>query len=96
MSRREYFVYILSNYKNGVLYVGVTNDLKRRVIEHKQSLIKGFTSDYRIDRLVYYEVTKYINNAITREKQIKEWKRRWKVELIEQENPDWKDLYLEL
>jgi len=81
------FVYILASQKNGTLYVGVTNDLVRRVYEHKNDLVKGFTSKYRVHCLVYYEQAVDIRSAITREKRIKKWNRKWKMELIEAENP---------
>jgi putative endonuclease len=87
-----YYVYILASKRNGTLYIGVTNDLSRRLAEHKNKLISGFTAKYNVHTLVYYESTSDINSAISREKQIKEWKRTWKIELIEKENPDWKDL----
>ncbi len=87
-----YYVYILASKRNGTLYIGVTNDLSRRLAEHKNKLISGFTAKYNVHTLVYYESTSDINSAISREKQIKEWKRIWKIELIEKENPDWKDL----
>ncbi len=90
------YVYILASKKIGTLYTGVTNDLARRVWEHKEGIIKGFTSRYIVKRLVWYEVYERIEDAITREKCIKEWKREWKLELIEKFNPDWKDLYPEL
>jgi len=89
----EYFVYIVSNYQRGVLYVGVTNDLIRRVYEHKQGDIDGFTKKYHVDRLVYFEMYNNIDNAISREKQMKKWYRKWKIELIEKANPEWNDLY---
>ena len=88
-----YFVYILANKKNGVLYIGVTNNLKRRIYEHKHDLIKGFTNKYKVHSLVFYEVHNDIKYAIFREKQIKKWKRQWKIDLIEKENPQWQDLY---
>jgi len=88
---REYFVYIMTN-KSGTLYVGVTNDLARRVYQHKHKLVKGFTSRYNIDRLVYYESTPDVRAAIGREKQIKGWLRAKKIALIESRNRDWKDL----
>ena len=84
---------MLTNKPNGVLYVGVTNDLIRRVYEHKNHLAKGFTQKYQLDKLVWFEQTEDINSAITREKQIKNWKRQWKIELIEKQNPSWQDLY---
>ncbi|MFA6547925.1 MAG: GIY-YIG nuclease family protein [Candidatus Magasanikbacteria bacterium] len=88
-----YYIYILSNQKNGVLYVGVTNNLLRRIHEHKQETIEGFTQKYHIHNLVYYEQYDDVRNAITREKQIKKWNRKWKTELIEKDNPEWNDLY---
>ena len=91
-----YFVYILANKRNGTLYVGVTNDLIRRIVEHKYKYIKGFTEKYKVDKLVYYESFKYVNDAIQRESNLKAWKRRWKIELIEKENKYWKDLFYDL
>ena len=88
---KRYYVYIMTN-RSGTLYVGVTNDLQRRVWEHKQKLIEGFTRRYNITRLVYYEETLDATTAITREKQIKGWLRKKKVALIESLNSDWKDL----
>ena len=93
MPDHDYYVYIMTSKKNGTLYV--TNDLVRRVFEHKNDLIDGFTKKYKVHRLVYYEHTNDINSAIEREKTIKRWKRQWKISLIEK-NPDWKDLYPEL
>jgi putative endonuclease len=90
---KNYYVYILASKKNGVLYVGVTNDLLRRVWEHKEHTTKGFTSKYFIEKLVYFEETQSIESAIKREKQLKKWNRAWKVSLIEKENPNWLDLY---
>ncbi len=90
---KQYYVYILASRKNGTLYVGVTNDLRRRIYEHQSGLIEGFTKKYNVKRLVYFEKTSDIISAITREKQIKKWYRKWKIELIEKGNPDWKDLY---
>jgi len=90
----NYFVYILTNNHNTVLYTGVTNDLKRRVYTHKQHLDKSsFTARYNIEKLVYYEVTSNIEAAIAREKQIKSWNRKRKNQLIEGKNPNWVDLY---
>jgi putative endonuclease len=91
-----YYVYILASKRNGTLYVGVTNDLLRRVFEHKRKMVKGFTSKYSVDKLVYYEQSNDVRIAIQREKQIKWWKRNWKIKLIEDFNPDWNDLYYEL
>ncbi|KAA3635162.1 MAG: GIY-YIG nuclease family protein [Calditrichaeota bacterium] len=93
---KTYFVYILASKKNGTLYIGVTNDLKRRVSEHKNKLVKGFTSQYNIDKLIYYEMTENISAAIVREKQLKKWKRSYKLALIEENNPMWEDLYSSL
>ena len=89
----NYYIYILASSRNGTLYVGVTNDLIRRVYEHKNHLVKGFTSKYDVTKLVYYEITNDIKLAIDREKNIKAWKRVWKIRLIEENNPDWKDLH---
>ena len=88
---RQYYVYILTN-KSGTLYVGVTNNLERRVFDHKNHLVEGFTKKYNITKLIYYEATEDINAAITREKQIKGWLRKKKIALIESVNPEWKDL----
>jgi len=90
----QYYVYLLSNYSRR-LYVGVTNNLQRRLSEHKQKLIPGFTRNYNLNRLVYYESTRSIRSAIIREKQIKGWLRCKKVALIESANPEWKDLSAE-
>jgi putative endonuclease len=92
----NYYVYILSNKKNGLLYTGVTNNLVRRIYEHKNNLIPGFTKKYNLRCLVYYELQNDINFAIVREKNIKKWNRDWKVEMIELKNPNWKDLYEEI
>ena len=89
----DYFVYILASKLGGTLYVGVTNDLVRRVFEHKTNSVKGFTEKYDVHRLVYFEQFDDIENAIRREKRIKKWNRSWKVRLIEETNPNWTDLY---
>ncbi len=89
---REYFVYILASKRNGTLYTGVTNSVEYRVYEHKNKIVKGFTSKYDVNKLVYYEEYQYIDDAIHREKQLKKWNRKWKLELIEEDNPDWEDL----
>jgi putative endonuclease len=86
-------VYILANKRNGTLYIGVTSDLPKRVWEHKNDLVEGFTKRYRIHRLVYYELHEDMTSAISREKQMKKWNRAWKLELIEKQNPDWRDLW---
>jgi putative endonuclease len=82
------YVYIMASKKNGTLYIGVTNDLIRRVYEHKNNFVKGFTSTYNVHRLVYYEQTTEIQSTISREKQLKKWNRDWEIELIEQMNPE--------
>ncbi len=87
-----YYVYILASDRNGTLCIGVTNDLKRRIDEHKNGLIEGFTKKYNVYMLVYFETTENIESAITREKQLKEWQRAWKLRLIEKNNPQWEDL----
>ena len=87
-----FYVYIICSQQNGTLYIGVTNDLTRRMYEHKNELILGFTAKYSVNRLVYYEEFESIADAIRREKQLKNWKRIWKLQLIEQVNPTWKDL----
>jgi len=91
-----YYVYISANKRNGTLYIGVTSNLKRRIYEHKNNLIDGFTKRYNVHKLVYYEETNDIQRAIQREKQLKKWNRKWKMELIEKVNPQWKDLYDDL
>lgn len=93
---KQYYVYILASGKNGTLYIGVTSDLIKRVYEHKNNLVEGFTQKYDIHNLVYYEVTESIESAINREKQMKKWNRAWKIRLIEKGNPEWKDLYSSL
>ncbi|MCB1650942.1 MAG: GIY-YIG nuclease family protein [Alphaproteobacteria bacterium] len=90
---KSYFVYILTTRKNTVLYTGVTNDLMRRVWEHKEGLVKGFTKKYSVNKLVYVEEYQSVEEAIQREKCIKRWKRDWKIDLIEKQNPEWVDLY---
>jgi putative endonuclease len=93
---KKYYVYILASKRNGTLYIGVTNDLIRRVYEHKNDLIGGFTRKYSVHRLVYYEQYNDPVNAIQREKRLKKWNRHWKIKLIEKENPEWKNIYLQL
>jgi putative endonuclease len=90
---RAYYVYLLARKRDGTLYLGVTNDLARRIHEHRTSAIRGFTSRYGVDRLVWYEEHRTALEAIAREKSLKKWRRQWKVALIEEFNPDWKDLY---
>ena len=93
---KDYYVYILASGRNGTLYVGVTNNLSRRVYEHKNDLIQGFTERYEVHLLVWYEIHGHIGEAILREKRIKKWNRAWKIRMIEKTNPDWRDLYDEI
>ena len=93
---RDFFVYILASKRNGTLYIGITNNLARRIYEHKSGTVDGFTRKYNVHNLVYFEKTSDINAALEREKTMKRWKRQWKIELIEQNNPDWRDLYEEI
>ena len=93
---KQYFVYIMTNSYNTVLYTGVTSDLARRVYQHKQGRGSGFTSRYKVSKLVYYEVTSDVREAISREKQIKGGSRKKKIALVEAMNPEWRDLYDEL
>ena len=90
------YVYLMSNKSNSVIYTGVTNDLIKRVYEHKNKLVKGFTEKYNVIKLVYYEIFDYLQDALKREKQIKGWLREKKVNLIELKNPEWNDLYEQL
>jgi putative endonuclease len=89
-------VYILASQRNGTLYIGVTSDLPKRIWEHKNDVFGGFTSRYGVHDLVYYEVGGEMLWAITRERQLKKWRRKWKLRLIEQNNPNWRDLYPEI
>jgi len=93
MLTNNYYVYILASQKNGTLYVGVTNDLYRRIWEHKNNINEGFTKKFSIHILVYFESFDEIEDAIWREKCIKRWKRQWKIDLIEKNNPHWDDLF---
>ena len=93
---KSYYVYIMTNKNNSVLYTGVTNDLKRRVYEHREKLVEGFTRRYNVTKLVCFETCGDIEVAIAREKQIKGWSRRRKVELIDSMNEDWRDLWEDL
>jgi len=90
---KQFYVYILASKKNGTLYVGVTSDIRKRIYEHLEGLYDGFTKQHSIKRLVWYEVHDTVATAIQREKNLKDWKREWKIELIEDKNPDWNDLY---
>ena len=93
LDQRQFFGYILASRKHGTLYIGVTNDLVRRVREHRDGLLAGFTRKYGVKHLVYYEAYQDVCDAIYREKSLKEWRRDWKIALIEQFNPEWTDLH---
>lgn len=88
----QYYVYILASKRNGTLYIGLTNDIERRILEHKQKVVKGFTAKYDVNILVYIEKFESASEAALREKRMKKWKRAWKMELIEKDNPNWSDL----
>ncbi|MDP3245009.1 MAG: GIY-YIG nuclease family protein [bacterium] len=90
---KTYHVYVMASKRNGTLYIGVTDDLIKRIYEHKNDLVEGFTKRYQIHILVYFEESNDIISAISREKQLKKWKRKWKIKLIEKDNPAWNDLY---
>ena len=92
MPQKIYYTYILANKRNGTLYVGITSDLEKRIVQHKTKMFEGFTEKYDVNRLVYFEATDDVGYAITREKKIKRWNRKWKLELIEKMNPEWEDL----
>jgi putative endonuclease len=94
-STRRYYVYLITNWNNKVMYVGVTNNLEFRIYEHKNKLIKGFTKKYNVNKLVYFEETQDLTAAINREKEIKKWRREKKNQLVNMINPTWKDLSLE-
>jgi len=96
MFNKTYSVYILSSQKNGTLYVGITDNLVRRVWEHKNKKVDGFTKKYEVHHLVYFEQHNNPESAIKREKQIKKWNRTWKIELIQKKNPEWRDLYQDI
>jgi putative endonuclease len=89
---RTYYVYLLTNWNNQVMYLGVTNDLERRVYEHQNKLVEGFTKRYNVSKLVYYEMTTDVESALTREKEIKKWRREKKNRLVNELNPEWRDL----
>jgi len=89
---KNYFIYILTNKPKGVLYIGVTNNLERRIYEHKNEIFEGFSKKYKTKMLVYFEECSDVKFAIEREKKLKKWNRDWKIELIEKSNPDWRDL----
>ena len=89
---KQYYVYILTNKSNNVLYIGVTNNLERKMFEHKNKLIEGFSKKYNLTKLIYFEMSENAESAIRREKQLKNWHREWKINLINQFNPEWKNL----
>ncbi|HOT19794.1 MAG TPA: GIY-YIG nuclease family protein [Spirochaetota bacterium] len=89
----KYYIYMITNRNNNVLFIGVTNDLKRRVFEHREKLVEGFSSKYNCSKLVWYEQTNNIGSAILREKQMKKWKREYNNNIINEMNPEWNDLY---
>ena len=92
----NYYIYIITNKTDKVLYIGVTNNLERRIYEHKNKTVPGFTQKYNINKLLYFEHFDNINDAIKREKQLKKWNRKWKEELINKDNPKWNELYNEI
>ena len=92
MTEKTYYVYLLTNWNNKVMYVGITNNLERRIYEHKEKIVKGFTEKYNVNKLVYYEQTSDIVEALNREKEIKKWRRNKKNQLVENTNPAWRDL----
>jgi putative endonuclease len=93
---QEYSIYILASKRNGTLYTGFTSDLAKRIFEHKNDLVDGFTKKYGVHLLVYFETGGDFEGALQREKQIKEWPRKWKIDLIEETNPEWRDLYADI
>ncbi len=95
MNGKQYYVYILANVTNTVLYIGMTSNLERRIYEHKNKLADGFSEKYNVVKLVFFEVTDDPYSAVTRERQLKNWRREWKENLISESNPEWKDLSLE-
>jgi putative endonuclease len=94
--KKQFYVYILASKRNGTLYTGVTSDLIQRVWQHKHDMVEGFTKKYGVKKLVYYEVHDNAESAVTREKRIKKWRRKWKLRLIEEKNPQWTDLHDEI
>ena len=93
MMSKQYYVYLLTTKQYGILYTGITSNLISRIYQHKENLVDGFTKKYNVHKLVYYEIHDDVNEAILREKRIKKWNRKWKINLIEQTNPQWIDLY---
>ena len=95
MESKIYYVYVTTNITDSVLYIGVTNDLQRRVYEHKNSLVEGFSKKYKVNKLVYYETTNDINSAIKREKRLKNWRREWRINLIRNKNSGFAELFID-
>lgn len=93
---KEYYVYILASKKNGTLYAGMTGNLGKRTVRHKAKNANQFAAKYDVDKLVYYEKYKNLEDAVKREKQVKKWRREWKLKLIEKQNPEWEDLFIKL
>lgn len=93
---KDFYVYVLASKRNGTLYIGVTSALVQRVWQHKTKAVEGFTARYGVDQLVYFETHADAASAIQREKQLKKWRRAWKIQLIEERNPEWRDLYSEI
>ena len=96
MTKKEYYVYILTNINDNVFYIGVSNNIIRRIYEHKNKLVKGFSEKYNLGKLVYFESATDVNSALAREKQLKNWHRKWKINLIRSKNPNFEDLYQEI
>ena len=96
MVNSRYYVYIMASKRDGMLYIGVTSNLIKRVYEHKNDLVDGVTHKYHIHNLIYFEITEDITSALSREKQLKKWNRAWKIALIEKSNPEWWDLYSDI
>ncbi|WP_372684012.1 GIY-YIG nuclease family protein [Desulfosarcina sp.] len=96
MTDQKYYAYIICNKRNGTLYIGITSDLIKRTWQHKNGLVKGFSRQYGLKTLVYFEAYQNVEKAILREKRLKKWNREWKIKLIEKANPGWKDLYQRL
>ena len=94
--RKQFYVYVMASKRNGTLYIGVTSDLVKRVWQHKNGHVESFTKKYGAKMLVYYEIHENAENALTREKQMKKWRRAWKLRLIEEKNSQWKDLYVDI
>ena len=93
---QQYYVYILASKRNGTLYIGISSNLKDRIYKHKQGIYDRFTKKYKVNKLVYYEVYTDVRDSIAREKQLQNWKREWKIQLIEKDNPAWRDLFDDL